>query len=390
MSAASGSARGTVAVAAALAQRPFVGGHTWFVLQYLLGLRALGWDIVLIDRLELEMCHDARGARCDPERSVNVDYVAHVMSSFGLDDAWTVLVPGGESIGMPRPDVERRIEESAVLLNVMGYLDDAELLGRAPLRAFLDIDPGFGQMWTSLGLHDLFVGHDRFVTVGLNVGRPGCTVPDCGLDWVATLPPVALDHWPVADGGEAFTTVASWRGPFGPVEYGGRTYGLRVHEFRRFIDLPHATGAPFAIALDIDSTDGADIDRLGDSGWTLLDPRNEARDPTAYRGFIQRSGAELTVAKNMYVDTRSGWFSDRSACYLASGKPVLAQDTGFASALPAGEGLLAFETFEDAVAGVEEIAADRARHGRVAREIAEEHLASDRVLGRLLAALGVA
>jgi hypothetical protein len=289
---------------------------------------------------------------------------------------------------MPRRELERRLGASDVLLNVMGYLDPGELTARAPLRVFLDIDPGFGQMWRALGLDDPFADHDRFVSVGSRVGSRGSDVPDCGLPWIATLPPVVLDQWPFRPGGATFSTVASWRGPFGPILYGGRTYGLRVHEFRRFLALPRLTGASLEIALDIDPADSADAARLVQHGWTLVDPRSAAGDPVAYRAFIQRSGAELNVAKNMYVDTRGGWFSDRSACYLASGKPVLAQDTGFRDTLPVGEGLLAFSTLDEAAAGVREIAADRVRHARAARALAEEHLASDRVIGRLLAELG--
>lgn len=367
----------SVAISAGLAQRPFVGGHTWFALQYLIGFRELGWDVVLVDRVE-------------PGMSADVSYLARAMRRFDLDDSWAVLVPGDEPIGMSRRELERRLRASELLINVMGYLDDPELLALTPLRVFLDIDPGFGQMWRALGLHDAFSGHDRFVTVGLNVGRKGCRVPDCGLAWIPSLPPVVLRQWPVTAGRDSFTTVASWRGPFGPVEFGGRTYGLRVHELRRFVELPRATGAQFELALDIDPADAADIERLRAGRWTLVDPRAEAADPSSYRDFIQRSGAELSVAKNMYVDTRSGWFSDRSACYLASGKPVLAQDTGFGTALPTGAGLLSFATFEEAAGGVEEISSDRKRHARAAREIAEEYLASDRVLGHMLSELGVA
>ncbi len=378
-----------VAIAAALAQRPHVGGHTWFALQYLLGFRLLGWEVLLVDRLEPGMCHDETGAPCPPERSENLEYLAEVMERFGLEDCWTVLLPGGETAGLSRREAERRVADSQCLINIMGYLDDEDLLALAPLRVFLDIDPGFGQMWRELGLHDLFTGHDRFVSVGLNVGRPGCLVPDCDLRWIPTLPPVALDHWPVAPGGTAFTTVASWRGPFGPIEHGGHTYGLRVHEFRRFLALPERTEAEFEIALAIDDAETADLERLADHGWTLVDPRVEARDPIAYRRFIQRSGAEITMSKGMYVDTQSAWFSDRSACYLASGKPVVAQDTGFTAHLPVGEGLIAFSTLEEAVAGVEAVMDDRGRHARAARAIAEEHLEAGRVIGRLIRELEV-
>jgi hypothetical protein len=198
---------------------------------------------------------------------------------------------------------------------------------------------------------------------------------------VRTLPPVELSEWPATGGGgNRFTSVASWRGLFGPIEYEGRTYGLRVHEFRRFAELPRRTSARFEVALDIDDADAADRQRLAEEGWVLIDPRMAAGDPWRYRAYVQGSSAELMIAKNLYVDTRSGWFSDRSACYLASGRPVLAQDTGLGGLVPCGEGLLIFSTLEEAVAGVEEITGDFERHSRAARGIAEEHFAAERVL----------
>lgn len=380
---------GGIALAMAVAQRPRVGGHTWVALQYLLGFRDLGLEVTLIDRLEPDMCRDARGRPCAPADSVNLEFLSDVMRRFELEDAWAVLVPGGETIGIQRPALERRLERSSALINVMGYLDDEDLLGRAPLRAFLDIDPGFPQMWRELGLHDAFAGHERFVTVGLNVGQPGCLVPDCGLEWITTPPPVAVEHWPVAPDGRGFTTVASWRGPFGPIEYDGRTFGLRAHEFRRFFELPEHTEAEFELALEIDPADASDLERLSEHGWLLLDPLASAGDPIAYRDFVKRSAAELMVAKNMYVASGGGWFSDRSACYLASGKPVLAEETGFSSYLPAGEGLIAFATLGEAVAGVEEISSDHPRHAAAARAIAEEHFDARRVLEALLNRLDV-
>jgi hypothetical protein len=187
-----------------------------------------------------------------------------------------------------------------------------------------------------------------------------------------------------------FTSVGSWRGPFAPIDFDGRTYGLRCHELRRFVELPRRTPeATFELALDIDADDTADRDRLIGSGWMLVAPEVVA-DPSAYQSFVAGSAAELMVAKNMYVQTASGWFSDRSACYLASGRPVLAQDTGLAGRLPTGEGVLTFRTLDEAVDGVARVTGDYERHARAARAVAEAHFASDLVLGRLLSRLGVA
>jgi hypothetical protein len=371
----------TIIVAGSLAQRPRHGGHTWVFLQYLLGFARLGYDVHFIDRLAAGVCVDD-----------SVRFLRGVMERVGLADRWTLLHgEGGEAAGAPRAVALERTRRATMMLNVMGFLDDEELMAAARLRVFLDIDPGFGQMWHALDLARPFEGHDRHVTVGGQVGRPGCAVPACGLDWVTTLPPVELSEWPAAGSPahERFTSIVSWRGPFGPIEYGGRTYGLRVHEFRRFLDLPQRTGAAFELALDIDDADERDRASLVEHGWRLADPIAAAGDPWRYRRYVQGSAAELMIAKNLYVDTRSGWFSDRTACYLASGRPALVQDTGLGDLLPVGEGLLAFSTPEEAVDGVAQIQADPERHRRAARALAEEHLAAARVLPRLLERLGV-
>jgi hypothetical protein len=277
----------------------------------------------------------------------------------------------------------------------MGYARDGEVLRRVGRRVFVDIDPGFPQMWRELGLHDAFEGHDAFVTVGMNVGRPDCTIPTCGLDWVAMPQPVVLEHWPVApvsraDDAAPFTSVGAWRGPNGPVEFRGVTYGLRAHEFRRFIELPSmCPGERFEMAFGIDPADFKDIDALKRNGWALVDPATVAATPEDYRAYVAGSRAEFMVPKQMYVATRSGLLSDRSVYYLASGRPVLARDTGLAGVFPVGEGLLTFSTPEEAAEGVRRLGADYRLHARAARAVAEECFDSDKVLRRVLGQLGV-
>jgi hypothetical protein len=384
-----------IVIAGSLAQRPTHGGHTWVFLQYLLGFRQLGWEVHFVDRLEPDMCVDNRGAPASFRSSSNLRYLAEVMKRFGLADRWTLLYDEGREVaGRDRDEAVEAATRSTLLLNVMGYLTDEEILSAAPLRVFLDIDPGFGQIWHELGLAHPFGGHDRHVTVGGNIGSGDCAIPTCGIEWVTTKPPVELSEWPESrttfGADDRFTSVASWRGPFGPLEYQGRTYGLRVHEFRRFVELPQRASATFEVALDIDEADEPDRRALEESGWLLADPRSVAGDPWRYRDYVQRSSAELMIAKSLYVDTGSGWLSDRSACYLASGRPVLVQDTGLDRLLPAGEGLVTFRTLEEAVAGAEEIVGDYGRHSRTARALAEEHFAAKLVLTRLLSDLGVA
>ncbi len=382
----------SIVIAGAWAQKPKIAGHTWVLLQYLLGFQRLGWKTLFVDYLEPSVCVDEAGLNCPPEGSVNLRYVLDVVKRFALEDDYVLIGPEGESlIGMPRSRLLERVRHSAFLLNIMGYLRDEEILGCAFRRIFLDIDPGFGQFWDELGLHRPFAGYDAHVTIGLNIGRPDCTIPTCGLDWIVTPQPVVLEWWPPSKTpGESFTTIASWRGAYGPVEFQGKSYGLRVHQFRRFVDLPRLTGRPFELALAIHPSETRELALLSDKGWSLVDPQIVAGDPLSYRGYIERSRAEFSVAKDIYVQTQGGWISDRSLCYLASGKSVLAQETGFSRHYPTGEGLLTFSTLEEAVAGVEEISRRPDQHARAARALAEEYFDSDKVLGELLKKLGMA
>jgi hypothetical protein len=372
--------RDTIVVAGSLAQKPRHGGHAWVFLHYLLGFRRLGWDVLFVDQLPP-----------GTDRASAATALGRLMGGFGLDGAWALLDhTGGTAAGLPVDEVVARTRRSAFLLNVMGFLSAERVLAAAPRRVFLDIDPGFPQMWRALELADVFAGHDGFVTIGENIGQPGCHIPTCGLPWTTTPPPVVLELWPVAPpAGGAVTSVATWRGAYAPVEYEGRSYGLRAHEMRKFAGLASASPLPLHVALDIHPADRVDRELLEANGWVLLAPGAIAGDPWAYRRFIQGSAAELMVAKSMYVRARSGWLSDRSLCYLASGRPVIAQDTGFSSRYPTGVGLLTFGDPDEALGALADVAAEPAKHGQAARELAEAWFDSDVVLGRLLAALGV-
>jgi hypothetical protein len=377
----------SVVIAGSLAQKPGRGGHTWVFLQYVLGFKKLGWDVLFLDRLDPTMCVSDTGEPAPLEASWNVAYFVDVMRRFGLDGDCALLCNGASAIGLGRTEVLARVRESAALINVMGFLDDEEILGTARRKVFLDIDPGFGQMWQALGQADTFAGHDAFVTIAENIGRPTCAIPMCGLDWITIRQPIFLDEWPEAFGSRradaAITTVATWRGAYGPIDHDGTTYRLRAHEFRKFAGLPRLTNGRFEIALDIHPADGKDIDLLAGNGWSLVEPRRVAGDPWRYRDYIRRSAAELMIAKGMYVQTRSGWFSDRSICYLASGRPVIAQDTGLSDVLPVGEGVVTFTTLEEAAEATRIVGYDYARHARAARRVAEEYFDSSRVLGAL-------
>jgi hypothetical protein len=315
-------------------------------------------------------------------------YLEALAARFGLDEV-ALLGADGECGPTPRERLGERARDADLLLNVSGMLADPDLLEPIPVRAYLDLDPFFNQMWHLQGAEMRFDAHTHFVTIAAGIGTPGSEVPTLGLPWIETLPPVVLEEWPVADEAPTlpFTSVGHWRS-YGPIVHEGQRYGLRAHSLRELVELPERSRAEFALALGIHPGDGEDIAALEAHGWRLLDPAAVADTPDRYRELVRASQAEIAVAKEGYVRSRSGWFSDRSACYLASGRPVVAQDTGFGRALPVGEGLLSFATVAEAAAAVEDVLARPREHARAARTIAEELLDSDRVLGGLLERLG--
>jgi hypothetical protein len=383
--------KGTVVIAGSVAQKPDHGGHTWVFLQYLLGFRALGWDVLLIDSLDPAQCRDSVGRPCPVESSRQARRLHDVVRHFGLDEAFSILNQRtGETLGLERRELLKRVGESTLFVNFNGYIQDQEVLERAPCKAFLDLDPGFLQFWDHLEMVDPFPRHDAYFTVGQNLGHPECSIPSCGIEWIATEPPVFLDFWPAVESFcRPFTSVCTWRGAFAPVRYNERTLGLRAHEFRRFIDLPRRSQLPFELALDIHPTERRDLELLRLNGWRLVSPRVAAGDPSLYREYIQSSKAEFSVAKNMYVETQSGWLSDRTVCYLASGKPCVVQDTGFNAHCPTSKGLISFSTMGEALECVQQVWKDYKDHCTAAREIAVGHYSSERILARLLEKAGV-
>ncbi len=368
-----------ILLAGMVAGDPGQGGASWAVLQYLAGLRSLGHDVVLVEPVPAEaLAPDGEVGR----------YFARLPL---LDGRAALLAEGGAgTLGLGWAELRRFAAEADLLLNLSGLLRDERLLAPIPVRAFVDLDPGFNQAWQMTGAEMGLDCHTHFVSVGQRIGLPGCPIPDCGREWIGTLPPVALEHWPAAPvppRHDAFTSVGHWRS-YGSVEYAGVRYGQRAHSLRKLIELPRLSASRFELALGIHRDEVADLEALAANGWRRLDPGQVAGDPGAFAEFVRGSKAELAVAKQGYVVSRSGWFSDRSAAYLASGRPVVAQETGFGEFLPTGEGLLSFATTSEAAAAVAAVEAEPGRHRAAARALAEEHLDGRKVLARLLDRLG--
>jgi hypothetical protein len=373
-----------VVVAGALASKPGNGGEAWVRLTWALGLRRLGCEVVLAEQV------------ADPDPAA-IRWFADVTARFGLADAACLVHgEGPATTGLPFDALVAFAERSALLVNLSGHMTLPAVFDRVAARLFVDLDPGYTQLWAAAGDPGARLrGHDAFATVGANLGTPACSLPTAGVPWIPVRPPVLLDAWPAspppADG--AFTTVGAWRNPLGTIDHDGRTYGSKAHAFRRLIALPHRVeDARFELALDLHPADARDRDALLAHGWALADPRAVAPTPEAFRAYVQGSLAECSVAQPLYAETRSGWFSDRTAHYLASGRPALVEDTGLdvGGELPHEEGLVTFRTVEQAATGARAIAAEPERHAAAARSLAERQLDSDVVLGGLLAQLGVA
>jgi len=362
----------TVLVSGAVANKYRHGGSLWVRMSWAEGLQRLGFEVIFVEELH---------AGGDPAT------FAAVMEELGLRGA---LLVGEDVVGMSRSELLEHAEQAALLVNLSGHLRRSELLRRVRRRVFIDLDPGYTQIWHAEGRDIGLAGHHLYFTVGSNIGTAYCPVPTDTITWLPIRQPVVLDRWPMVDARfTRFTTVASWRGAYGPVSWAGHSYGVKAHEFRRYADLPRACELPFEIALDLEPADRADRERLLSAGWTLTEPRAVA-SPAAFARFVRGSGAEFSVAQGVYVDTGSGWFSDRTVRYLASGRPALVQDTGFSRTLPVGDGLLSFRTPKEAAARASEIVLGHRRHCRAARRLAEDFFASDRALAPLLEAAEVA
>jgi len=380
----------TIIVSGMIAADPFQGGATWAVLQYVLGLRQLGHDVHFIEPIAADKLQP-RGASLPG--SANAAYFRSVVRRFGLEArAALAIQETRETFGASHDALRALAARSDLLINISGMLTDPALTEPIPVRVYLDLDPGFNQLWYAAeGIDVGFDGHTHFVTIGPAIGGRDCAIPTCGRNWIATRQPVVMSEWPPAPAAadHPFTTVANWRG-YGSITHNGVFYGQKAHAWREFIGLPVKSREHFRVALAIHPGEERDLARLSANHWELIDPELVANTPDRYRAFVQQSKAEIGVAKSGYAAARCGWFSDRSACYLASGRPVVAQETGFSRFLPTGEGLFAFETEDDALAGIEAIARDYPRQSRAARALAEEYFAADKVLPPLLERIGVA
>jgi glycosyltransferase involved in cell wall biosynthesis len=359
---------------------PSVGGRGGFamhVLHVLEAMRRLGHEVLFLEFLQER-----------PRPQVSESFTAILGERRGaLLDAST-----GESFaGLSRDAVASFAQRADAMISLAANYrrEPWPLLERVRPRILIEQDPGYTHLWAAEGdPRDIFGEHDFYFTVGANVGTARSMIPTCGIDWRPLWPPVVLDWWagPVPLERDRFTTVASWR-DYGYLEFGGQILGPKVEEFRKFIDLPRAAGEQLELTLEIDRDD-PDRALLLDHDWRLEDP-SIVNTPDRFRAYVTGSLGEFSCAKGGYVGTRSGWFSDRSVCYLAAGRPVVLQATGFEDSLPVGEGAFAVRDIDAASAAIAEIRGDYERHSHAARQLAREFFDAQVLMRRMLEASGI-
>lgn len=372
-----------------------VGGVAWDYAQYALGLEQLGFEVWYLEDSGLDS-FDAERGEYGPSFGYGAGFLQEALATLSptLAERWHVRGSGGESYGVDAAAVPELVADSDLFLNVSGGCLLREEYLPSPRKVLVDTDPGWNHFVTyprteiapAAGAARSWRGHDAFFTYAERIGRRDCPLPDLGVRWQPTRPPVIADQWAADGAGKTWTTVLTWNNYPDALLHESSEYGTKAPEMTRIEDLPRLVDTPFELAV---GGTGAPIGRWRRAGWSVVDASSVSRTPDDYRAYVQSSRGELSVAKKSYVSTRSGWFSCRSVCYLAAGRPAVLQDTGFSELVPTGEGLLAFEDVRGAAAAIEAVEADYPRHSEAARQIAEGHFAAELVLGELLERVGI-
>jgi hypothetical protein len=384
--------RGKIVVFGILFWYP-LAGVTYQFLHYLLALRRLGYDPYYVEDSG-RWVYDPEINDLSPDAAGNVKAVVPVLEAHGFAGRWAFRgnYPDGRCYGMTHEEIGRLYREADAFLNVTGAQEIREEHLACPRRIYVETDPVASQIKVAQGDPGTIAAleaHDTHLSFGENLGAADCGVPVERFSWLPTRQPVILDLWdnPSAGDGTAYTTIATWKNKGKDIVYRGETYyWSKDREFMKVIDLPRRRGVPFELAAGVEE----DVQQLlCGHGWRQIDSLKISRDVERYRAYIQCSRGEFTVAKDQNIRLRSGWFSDRSACYLAAGRPVITQETGFSRVLPTGKGLFGFRTMEDILAAVDAVETDYAGNCRAAREIAAEYFGAEKVVGQLMERAGL-
>ena len=377
-----------IMVAGVLSLPPLSPGIAWDWLQVAVGFKRLGHQVYFLEEVDSDWCFDDSGEPCEYSKSLNKRLFERMMNQFDLmPTACQVYNHDEATTGLSQDSLISAVKEVDVLINMSGHARNDFILENAKRRVYVDQDPVYTQLWRAEYGKDLdFDRHDVFFTMGLNIGTSHTDIPDCGVVWHHMLPPIVPEFWGLDSDSDTgrFSTIASWSG-YDDLQFKGKWYRSKYVEFQRFSELPRHVDQELEIALKSFRDDDPGIRELRSNGW-ILSNANRVNSLETYQRFISASRAEIGIAQNAYVKGNSGWFSDRAAHYLASGRPVLAQSTGFERSVPTGCGLLSFSTLEEAVSGIEAINRDYNTHCLAARELAMEYLDYRKILPSVLEA----
>jgi hypothetical protein len=383
-----------IVLAACLIRYP-IGGQYWHVGHYLIGLRALGHDVWFYeDTGYYDSAYDPVRHELTYDYEYGIHAAAEFLKSIGFGDRWLFAdIKSGEEYGPGAGHAQQLLREADLFVNLAGINSVAPERRNGHPSIYIDTDPAYTQLKIASGdkaLQTMLNEHTWFFTYGENIGTSRSPVPTCDFNWIPTRQPVALNLWSNIDAQSrtSYTTVGTWNSVGREMSYRGETFHWnKRREWLQYLNLPALTGASFEMAMDVWRIP-EDYERLTKDGWKIINPLTVSLDPGRYRDYLKYSRGEFTVAKEMNVRLRSGWFSERSSCYLAAGRPVITQDTGFGDVLPRGPGLHAFSTLAESAAAVEMIESDYQRARTHANEVAREYFAGDRVLNRILLACG--
>jgi len=384
----------TIVLAGYLVRFP-LGGYVWQAVHYLLGLRALGYDVWFYeDTACYAPAYNPLTCEFGPIYDYGIAAAARFLERFGFGERWGFVDSTRQKEYGPGAGRLRTLMREADLLVNLGGVNHIlpERRGGRP-AIYIDLDPVYTHLRlanSDSGLRAFLDEHTHVFTFGENIGTPRAPVPTGGYTWHPTRQPIVLDLWTnVGCPGRVYTTIGKWNAQGQQLTYQGETLQWRKRtEWMRCLDLPARTTAAFEVAMDVESVAG-DPALLAEHGWHVVDPLRVSTDPWRYRDYVCTSRGEFTVAKDLYVRPRSGWFSDRTACYLAAGRPVVVQDTGFGDILPLGPGLHAFRTVAEAAEAIRSIEVDYDRARAYATEVAQEYFAAEKVLRKLLQVVGV-
>lgn len=369
-----------------------LAGVTCQFLHYLIGLRRLGYDPYYIEDSG-RWIYDPSLNDLSPDASGNIAAVLPALQAHGFGNRWAFRgkYPGGKCYGMSGPQIEQLYRDADAFLNVTGAQEIRDEQLAIKRRIYVESDPFASQVKVAkgdAGMIRTLAAHDTLFSFGENLGASDCDVPMERFKWLPTRQPVAMELWDGPPcGGDTFNTITTWHNKGKNIEWRGDTwYWTKDREFEKILDLPRCRSVKFELAATVDDEVKALLHR---HGWRQTSSIGISRDLDGYRNYIQQARGEFTVARDQYVRPNTGWFSDRTACYLAAGRPVITQETGFSKFLPGGRGLFGFKTMDDILRAVDAIESDYAGNCRAAKEIAAEYFATEKVVGSLMERAGL-